>query len=146
MDFSILAATSSSSSTQPSAADRLLKAQLQAKHVKELWLLLTAIISILTLANWSVRLLNFAFQWEASSATNNPKPVLESYIPGRTGRTSIRRLPVALANAFKIIAFRWTVPIGHVAVASVTELVFIVIYTISMFVLLWVQSKNIFSK
>lgn len=130
--------------TAPSAADRTLKAYQQSLYVKELWLLLTAVIGLLTVINWSSRLLRYLLQTkrdlgDAGSSIEKTSP--EALGQGRTGRISLRRVPDAVASMFKVVAFRTTVPIGTLSVMSVTELTFIVGYIVAILIWLWVDSK-----
>lgn len=135
-------------SSVPSSADRNLKAELQAEHVKVLWLILASVIGILSLFNWTDRLLKYSFTIEDRDAFSMSKSELEkgttdSEISSHPGHTScVRRISAALLMAFKIAAFRLTVPVGSSAVASFTEFFFIFGYTLTMFTLLWIQSRR----
>lgn len=130
--------------TAPSAADRTLKAQQQSLYVKELWLLLTAVIGLLTVINWSSHLLRYLRHnkrdhGDAPSTIEKTSP--EALGQGRTGRISLRRVPDAVSSMFNVVAFRTTIPIGPSSVMSVTELTFIVGYILAILIWLWVDSK-----
>lgn len=134
----------SRASTTPSTADRQLKALQQSKYVKEFWLFLAGVIALLTIINATSRLLACLAkpkQHPVDAAYRDEKRSPEAFTPGRTGRISLRRFPHALASAFKIVAFRVTVPIGPSSVASVTEVVFIVGYLAALLAFLWVDSE-----
>ncbi|EIW61249.1 uncharacterized protein TRAVEDRAFT_69649 [Trametes versicolor FP-101664 SS1] len=121
---------------EPTTADKAMKASQQKKAIKELWLLITAIIAVLFLT----RVLRFAFvrlfrrrsQQPASSQSEKASP--EAILPGRAGRASWRRLPAAVVSGFRVVAFRIQVPLG-VGVASFAELFFIFGYIATMLAL-----------
>lgn len=120
------------------AQDRLIKAELQAKYVKELWFFLTAVIALLACfraARYLVGLIIKPSLVQLSKDKNDPESIRSG-----NGRISIRRVPAAVAAAFRIVAFRWTIPIGPRSVASVSELVFIVGYILAIFIWLLVDS------
>ena len=132
-----------SRSSSPSAADIALKAEEQHTYVKELWLILTGVIGLLTLINAFRYILRLASSPRSKASNNaNEKGSPEAFTPGRTGKASLRRLPATIASLFNVIAFRTTVPIGPSAVASVTELTFTLGYIVVMLVWLFVDSKT----
>lgn len=136
------------SRSSPPRADYALKAELQAEYVKQLWLLLSAIIGLLTIINWSRRL---------HRAVRSPKPQehgLDTFIENGhpvgvvtfpsnkgNGRASLRRIPQAMSSVFRILAFRTTVPIGPSSVMSVLELTFIIGYVAALLTWLWINSE-----
>ncbi|KAI5119903.1 hypothetical protein M0805_003707 [Coniferiporia weirii] len=138
------------SSSSPTTEDIELKATLQAKYVKELWLFLTAVIGLLTIINWSTRIFTLLHRPDRvplgdsmPSLPSEKKSPLEAVDPGRTGRIALHRLPYAFATSFRTLAFRTTVPIGPSSVMSVTEVVFIAGYVISLLVWLLVSTQDL---
>ena len=135
---------------QPTAADKAFKAAQQKKAIKELWLLITAILACLLL----VRVLRFTLtslfgrgrysRRSVSSASTltekTEKDCPELVFPGRTGRASWRRIPAALATGFRIVAFRAQVPLG-IGTASIAELFFICGYIATMLSLTLTNSE-----
>lgn len=125
----------------PSAADLLLKAQEQRIYVRQFWIFLASVIAVLAFCHWT------SVAWSLirrPSTTTRHTPEKEKYEPEkqtRMGRRSWRHLPAAAASAFRIVAFRWTIPIGFRAVSSVSELVFIISYIVALLVWLLVNSK-----
>lgn len=121
------------------------KAALQEEYVKQLWFLLTAVIGLLTIVHWSTRLYE-RFRTPRSISHGNgsgmavEKQAPETLTPGRTGKISLRRIPLAITSAFRVLAFRTTVPIGPSSVMSLTEVSFIISYTVTLFVWLWINS------
>ncbi|KAH8118598.1 ferric reductase NAD binding domain-containing protein [Phellopilus nigrolimitatus] len=136
------------SRSEPTPAEIALKAAQQKLYVEELWLFLTAIIGILTIANWSMRLLALLRERERLPFDNDKrglpfeKRTLEASDPGRTGKVSLRRFPDAFASSFRNIAFRTTVPIGPSSVMSVAELSFVILYIVALLIWLWVDTKD----
>ncbi|KAI0352818.1 hypothetical protein OH77DRAFT_738752 [Trametes cingulata] len=122
---------------EPTDEDKHIKAIQQKKAIKELWLLIAAIIALL----FVVRVLRFAavalfrrHRSEQPSKEQSEKTAPEVIIPGRSGRASWRRIPAAVASGFRIVAFRVQVPLG-VGVASCAELFFICAYIAVMLAL-----------
>lgn len=142
-----LASRASSSAAAALEAEYKLKAEQQAEYVKQLWLFLTAVIGLLTIVNWTRRLLRTlrspklgvdktsAFAIEAIPFPSGPLPT------GRHSRISFRRIPQMLSSIFRAFAFRTTFPIGPSSVMSVAELTFIIGYIVALLVWLWVNSE-----
>ncbi|KAI0638308.1 ferric reductase NAD binding domain-containing protein [Trametes polyzona] len=115
---------------EPTNADKAIKAVQQKKAIKELWLIITAIIAFL----FVIRVLRFTLEFlfrrrrpQQAPAEHSEKTSPEAILPGRAGRASWRRIPSAVASGFRIVAFRLQVPLG-VGKASVAELFFIFAY------------------
>jgi ferric-chelate reductase len=126
------------------AADRLVRDQTQTKFTKQIWYLIASVVALLMF----IRIARYLHSFVAI-----PKPTLEkesekskSDLEGASssviGRISLRRLPLAIATAFRIVAFRWTIVIGTFAVSSVSELAFILGYMVAIFIWLLVDSKS----
>lgn len=132
-------------SFKPTAADRALKAQQQAKYVKQLWIFMASVLALLTLIRFIRLGLSLLFKPKPSnqsSSTPIEKLVEEPTVPGQTGKASWRKIPSATAAAFRIVAFRLNIPIGPRAYATVSELTFIFGYIIANFVWLFVDSTT----
>jgi ferric-chelate reductase len=125
-----------------SPADRLLKAKQQKVAVQELWTFLASVIALLTCLRALYVLQELFFKPpKVANVGQTDKLALEA--PGKTaqrGRTSLRRTPAALAAAFRIVAFRLSIPVGPGSLASVSELVFILGYIAAIFTLLLTDS------
>lgn len=130
-------------SSRTTTADRQFRDQTQTKFTKQIWYLIASVIALLAF----IRVARYFYSFvtipkpalEKESETK--KPDLERASP-RMGRISFRRLPVAVATAFRIVAFRWTIVIGSFAVSSVSELAFILGYMAAIFIWLLVDSKS----
>ncbi|RDX53967.1 hypothetical protein OH76DRAFT_1342942 [Lentinus brumalis] len=133
---------------QPTAADKVLKATQQKKAIKELWLIISAILAFLLLVRLVRFILTSLFGRRLSHSPactpteKSEKNSLELVLPGRTGRASWRRIPAALASGFRIVAFRAQVPLG-IGSASIIELVFICGYIATMLSLTLTNTKDL---
>lgn len=133
--------------TSPSAADLLLKAQEQRIYVRQFWIFLASVIAVLALFHWTSVLWSLVCRPTTTAHHTSEKEKYEPEVEkqNRVGRRSWRHLPAAIASAFRIIAFRWTIPLGFKAVSSVSELVFIISYIVALLVWLLVNSELLFS-
>ncbi|KAF8592671.1 hypothetical protein K439DRAFT_1504455 [Ramaria rubella] len=145
-------AISVSSSVQPQASsspsytanpDRLLKLAQQARYVKEVWWFLASVIAAMSLIHYGSILLKLYQHRRQLNARSVEEKSGEAAIPGGTGKICLRRLPNALISTFRIIFFRWTIPIGTHSVASVAELLFIAGYISGLLVWEFANSKSL---
>lgn len=126
----------------PTEADLALKAEQQARYVKDLWILLSCVVAILTLIRVLRSILSFSWSTRHAEKPCSEKTTdVEAVQSGLNGRISLRRLPTALTSAFRIVAFRLNIPVGPGSVASVAELVFILGYIVVMLVLMLINSQ-----
>lgn len=136
------------SSTKSSSADlRRARKQIQLAHVKQLWIFLASVIAFFTV----LRVLRFILRFILVSRSANrvelvvsEKEDLEFTAPTTMRRINspILRLYAAVATGFRIVAFRWSLPIGLGSVASISELTFIFIYIAAMFLWLFLDSMS----
>ncbi|KAI0265185.1 ferric reductase NAD binding domain-containing protein [Gloeopeniophorella convolvens] len=127
-----------------SAADRLLKNRLQRQYVKDFWICMGSVLAFLAAIRLAKVLLSVRHKRDRPSPTEDEKKTpLEVAEPSNTRRISWRRIPVAFATLFRIVAFRWTVPIGLKSVMSISELTFIAGYITTMFVFLFVRTHDL---
>ncbi|KAF9498476.1 hypothetical protein BDN71DRAFT_1385581 [Pleurotus eryngii] len=127
-----------------SAADRATRDALEAKSVQELWYILASVIGLLAFLRLARALLSNAptvGRVETGKLTEKGDAEQQSNPP--TGQSSLRRLPNAIVAAFKIVAFRWSIPIGPQATMSVAELTFILGYITVIFVREFVQTRDL---
>ncbi|KAI0091940.1 ferric reductase NAD binding domain-containing protein [Irpex rosettiformis] len=135
----------------PSQADRLLKAMQQRKYVKDLWILLGSVIAFLTVIRTLRLLHSFTFSAKRSAARADPstpstaseKVDPEALNKNHSGKVSLRRLPAALASAFKVVAFRRTIPVGPGSNMNVTESLFVFGYIAIMLVLCFIDTEDL---
>jgi hypothetical protein len=132
--------------TQSSSADlRRARKQIQLAHVKQLWIFLASVIAFFTV----LRVLRLILSFIVVSCPANrvelvvsEKKDLESTSSTTMRRINspILRLYAAVATGFRIVAFRWSLPIGPGSVASISELTFIFVYIAAMFLWLFLHS------
>ncbi|KAF9468795.1 FAD-binding domain-containing protein [Collybia nuda] len=144
MSTSIDLTTVSPLNSRATAADRHYRDQMQIKFTKQIWYLIASVIALLACVRVARYLYSIATipksTPEKESATK--KSDLERASP-RMGKISIRRLPFALATAFRIVSFRWTIVVGSFAISSVSELAFILGYMAAIFIWLLVDTRNL---
>ena len=136
------------SSTQSSSADlRRARKQIQLAHVKQLWIFLASVIALFTVLRVSRFILRFILVSRSANRVElvvSEKEDLESTASTnmRPINSPILRLCAAVATGFRIVAFRWSLPIGSGSVASISELTFIFIYIAAMFLWLFLDSMS----
>ncbi|THH02456.1 hypothetical protein EW026_g465 [Hermanssonia centrifuga] len=132
-------------SFDPTTADKALKAEQQAKYVRDLWILLASVVAFLAFIRATRYLFSLLFppRLPTSEVASPEKTTSETVEPGHNGKASWRRIPAAFASAFRVAAFRLNVPIGPGSVASVAELLFIFGYIAAIFVLLLVNTEGL---
>jgi ferric-chelate reductase len=136
-------------STQPSGYDdHFARKHIQFEHVKDLWLFLASLLAFLTV----IRVLRLLFRLFILSRRVNYVEPLEPEKHDVESTTStiktrvnspIYRLQSAIATTFRIVAFRWSIPIGPGSFASISELTFIFGYMAAMFLWLFLDSTFI---
>ncbi|KAF7433186.1 hypothetical protein PC9H_005135 [Pleurotus ostreatus] len=127
-----------------SAADRAVRDALEAKSVQELWYILASVIGLLAFLRVARDLAsNAPTVGRAETGELTEKGDAEQQSNSPTGKSSLRRLPNAIVAAFKIVAFRWSIPIGPQATMSVAELTFILGYITVIFVREFVQTRDL---
>lgn len=108
---------------------------------RNLWLVITAAVGLLTVINLGSRALALLRRPKPVDDADSEKRSPEAHVPGSTGKSSVRRLPAAVATGFNILAFRTTIPIGPGAITNVSELTFIVGYLVAMLTILFANSE-----
>ena len=68
---------------------------------------------------------------------------MESFATSRSSSVSIRRLPLALLNAYRVIAFRWTLHVGETLCLNTAEITLTVAYIVYMYVWTFINSKQL---
>ncbi|KZT23202.1 iron reductase [Neolentinus lepideus HHB14362 ss-1] len=92
-----------------SSADRPIRAGRAKAYPKEIWWFIVSLIFLVSLCHLSNLLLSKFRQWRQSSKKADPEgqgSVL------RRGTLSLTRIPLALINLYRVIAFRCTLQIG----------------------------------
>jgi hypothetical protein len=132
--------------TRSSIADlRRARKQIQLAHAEQLWIFLASVIAFFTVLRVLPLILRFIVVSRSSNRVElmvSEKKDLES-TPSTTMRrinSPILRLYAAVATGFRIVAFRWSLPIGPGSAASISELTFIFVYIAVMFLWLFLDS------
>ncbi|KAF9483940.1 hypothetical protein BDN70DRAFT_903886 [Pholiota conissans] len=127
----------------PSPADRAVRNAVQLAHVKQLWYFLGAVLVFFTfvrLIRWAWSKLSLPYQQQVQVNENGDK---EKNIDPQLTSSLLRRTSLSFSTAFRIAFFRWSIPIGPGASASITELTFILIYIAANFVWLLVDTRDL---
>lgn len=126
------------------AADRLIRDRTQSKFVKQVWYLIGGVVALLICIRIARYLhLLLTVPKPAQEKDKETKKVDLERADPRIGKISVRRLPLAIATAFRIVAFRWTITAGSFMVSSVSEAAFVLGYMASILIWLLVDSKCI---
>ncbi|KAF8875281.1 ferric reductase NAD binding domain-containing protein [Mucidula mucida] len=88
--------------------DRAIRVQRAADYPKQVWYLLASFIVFLSICHVISLLFNRARRIQGRN--------------GERGRISLRRVPLAFVNVFRVMAFRWTIPIGNYYTLNVAEI------------------------
>lgn len=122
--------------------DRRIKALQQEEYVRDLWITLGSVLAFLIVVRIIWLLIGLVYPSKAKPRPSQTSEKSQGDVqPGRNGRISWRRAPIALVAMFRIIAFRLHIPIGPRLTASVSELAFISGYIAVIFALLFINSK-----
>lgn len=62
-------------------------------------------------------------------------------LPSRRGKISLKRVPVAIADTFRALAFRWTIPIGRYYTLNVAEVFLTAAYGAVLFTWTMINSE-----
>lgn len=127
----------------PSKADLALKAEQAAHYVRTLWITLASVVAFLTVCHIVRSLASIRRtrkDWSnALTLETGEKEAVNSH--QSKGKVSLRRVPLALATCFRIVAFRTTLWIGPGAVLSISEFAFISIYVGIMLMFVLIDSE-----
>lgn len=125
----------------PSAAQRAIRNKIQVAHVRELWIFLGSVLAFFTVVNFFCSLWSALSPIPKSRGFSSKEKFDEETNHARLKQSTSQRSLSALTTGFRIVFFRWSVPIGPSAVASITELSFTFMYIVAMLVWLLVDSK-----
>lgn len=101
-------------------------------YPNEIWYGIALFIFILAVFNWTSILYS---KLTRSARTAAPEP------SARTAALSFRRLPLALVNAYRVIAFRWTLNIGSTLSLTGAEMMLTVAYIIYVYTWALINSE-----
>lgn len=116
-----------------------MKAEEQAKYVKDMWITLASVVALLTF----IRVVRFLVSLVPSSKVTAADVEKQSLgVAPPNGKIFWGRLPDAFFSAFRAVAFRLNIPIGPGSFATVAELLFILGYIAVMLILLLINSGH----
>ncbi|PFH49410.1 hypothetical protein AMATHDRAFT_147750 [Amanita thiersii Skay4041] len=101
--------------------DRQIRVTRSFEYPKQVWYLLVCFIALLALVHWSQR---------AWALTRKDSRVAQ---PVQRPSSSFRRLPLAVIDTFRAIAFRWTIPVGPSYSINLVEVFLTAGYIASLF-------------
>ncbi|THV04056.1 hypothetical protein K435DRAFT_774561 [Dendrothele bispora CBS 962.96] len=119
--------------------DRDLRIYRASQYPYDLWFLVASFIALITLCRFLSFLLSKIIKRKRSSSPIND----EEKVVQDAGRTiHLRRLPIALVNLYRIIAYRLTFTIGSFTI-NLAEIFICLAYIAANFVFLFINSKNV---
>ncbi|KDR83594.1 hypothetical protein GALMADRAFT_219415 [Galerina marginata CBS 339.88] len=129
----------------PTAADRLIRNKVQIAHVQQLWYFLASVIAFFTIVH------ALRYSWFKLAPLPEHRNLSakekgdEEKSSTRVATSASRRSLSALTTSFRIVFFRWSLPIGPGAISSIAELSFVFSYIAAMFVWLLVDTRDLAS-
>jgi hypothetical protein len=108
----------------PSSADKALKLKQQAASVRDIWITIGAVVGFLAL----VRVVKAASALISTSSVPTSDNEKGATSAAQNQSISLRRIPLSIASAFRVVAFRWTLWFGPGNVYSISEFTFIAGY------------------
>ncbi|KAF6762356.1 hypothetical protein DFP72DRAFT_878622 [Ephemerocybe angulata] len=123
-------------------ADRLIRTEKDRKAVRDIWIFLASVLAFFTLVNLVRKLSTKLHHPQRSSPPASPSDVekTEARLPGKQLASRLTRVSSAVATSFRIVAFRWAIPIGPNALATVSELACICLYIAANLLWLFLDS------
>jgi len=86
---------------------------LSTEYPKQMWYLVVSFLFLVSLGHFLSILWAFQrIQTKCASVNDGSSTVNETPQNGRSTGLSLRRLPLAGVNSFRIVAYRWTIPLG----------------------------------
>ncbi|KAI0644002.1 iron reductase [Trametes meyenii] len=125
----------------PVDPNRAIRAGHNKEYPREVWWLVAsfiALVSLVQLASWVISKLS-------SGPTPAPKEGkdAEAGVTVRPRRFSWRRLPLAILNAYRVVAFRWTLQVGQSYTLNFAEVFVTVVYIVALFVWEFVNTTTV---
>ncbi|KAF8914049.1 ferric reductase NAD binding domain-containing protein [Gymnopilus junonius] len=127
----------------PSSSQRSLRNRLQIAHVRQLWIFLGSVLAFFTAVNFLRYLWSKLFPISKGHDFFTKEKIDEETSNTPLKQSTCRRSLSALTTGFRIVFFRWSVPIGPSVFASVTELSFTFIYIAAMLIWLLVDTQDL---
>ena len=118
--------------------DKALRIARAKGYPKEVWWFVAcfvAVVSICQFGSWAANKLSKTLRKTDAEAGTDPS----------RGRFSVRHIPRALVNAYRVVAFRWTLNIGSSYTLSIAELAVSCAYFIALFIWEFINSSSLSS-
>ncbi|KDQ18800.1 hypothetical protein BOTBODRAFT_170807 [Botryobasidium botryosum FD-172 SS1] len=135
------------SSSYLSSPDRVHRLWQQTEYPKEVWWLVSAVIGVLALIHFSTSVLDWIHIRRLSQSKNTAvlveKQGAEPVLAAQSGKIALRRLPLSVVSALRIIAFRWSPPFAAFHHLCVSEMTFVVGYTAALLTWCFVDSPDL---
>lgn len=118
----------------PSSLDKTLRMARATEYPHQVWFFLAALLALVAFFQYSSLLF-------ARLTTRWTRPRADAETPKRSQSLSWRRLPSALTNTFRIVAFRCTINIGESYSISLAEVALTCMYIIALFTWDFINSE-----
>ncbi|KAF8575567.1 hypothetical protein K439DRAFT_1398065 [Ramaria rubella] len=131
---------------KPVDPNRAIRIQRATEYPKQIWLLFASFIGLLTLFHIGALLLSWRHKRNAQSyrALPNEENFGNEYARSSSNtKASFRRIPSALATAFRIVAYRMPFPSGGGHTLNVAEITISVGYIIALFTWEFINCMNV---
>lgn len=118
--------------TTPDKALRVARAK---GYPKEVWWFVACFIALVSLCQFG--------SWVANKISKTlRKADAEAGTDPSRGRFSVRHIPRAVINAYRVVAFRWTLNIGSSYTLNMADLVVSCAYLIALFIWEFINSSS----
>ncbi len=108
-------------------------------YPRQLWWFVTCFIALVALCQFVSWVMTKRAARRPSSQRRTPDS--EGGATSGTRRISWRRLPLALLNTYRVVAFRWTLNIGQSFTLTFAELFIVCAYIVALYVWSFVSSE-----
>ncbi|KAI8973097.1 iron reductase [Trametes punicea] len=121
-----------------SPPDKPIRVGRNREYPHQLWWLMTSFVVLFSLCHFvSLALLRYSSRRRASGEQSG------STKPLSAPRFSWRRLPLALVNAFRVVAFRWTLPFGQWHDLTLAEVLTACAYVVALFTWAFINTTSL---
>jgi len=127
---------------KPVDPNRALRIARSSAYPKELWYLVVCVLFLASIGHL------FSVLWSIRRVRQNRRSIKDGNVSSPevtvpNARISLRRLPLAVVNAFRIVAFRWTISLGGSLRANLTEAFIVVGYLAALLTWEFINSGSI---
>ncbi|OSC98884.1 iron reductase [Trametes coccinea BRFM310] len=120
--------------------DKPIRVGRNKEYPRQLWWLIASFIALVSLSHFlSVAVAKCSRRRTDGGTTSRPGNTRSS----SDHRLSWRRLPLALVNAFRVVAFRWTLPVGQWQSLTFAEVFIVCAYIVALFTWAFVDTTTL---